>query len=241
MVMQAYHWASAEHLFMGRFADSWVVLDLTQLRRKSWMTRNRLRNSNGVFWFGPKVSHSGTRVTLENARVVDSSSYAKNLLSSLDWYVKKSPNGKSIRNTVKSVLESWDGKKLVSLNTLTTEAFFDWLDLKIDLFVASEIQGFPQNSKKETWALDSCLAIGAGAVINPRAGTIFFDTNQYRSVGISLAAYACDPIEIRVGGTVAAAKGLSWIDTASWISSEEFIHKIENGAEMEWLVGGASE
>lgn len=234
--MQAYHWPSAEHLFMGQFADRWVALDLVQLTRKSWMTRNRLRNADAIFWFGPRIAHTGKRLALEEASVLEGGEYVRQLLASIQWYRRNTPYGTEIYNLVAEVLQAWDRTSLSQLNVLTTRAFFEWLGSGPVVSAASEIAGFPRTSAKGRWALDAALAIGSRSVVNPSAGTSFFELDAYHREGVSLRAYTCEPLPIPAQRGCAVGAGLSWIDTASFLGRETLVTRLHRTAELQWLV-----
>lgn len=206
---------------MSASADQWIFLDIAQLRRKNWMTRNRLRNANNIFWFGPRIAHEGKRLDLKDARILSGLEYAKRLRSSMSWYKANTPHGSEVSNLVCQVLSSWEGLSLLQLNTLSTQAFFDWVGVDIGTQVASEVPGFPLNSSRGLWALEAAKVLGSRRVVNPEAGIEFFDVDAYRASGVSLLSYSCDPIDISAAPKAALGNGLSWLDTASWLSRDE--------------------
>jgi len=233
--MQLYHWASAEHLFMARYVDYWIAVDTTQLTRKSWITRNRLRGPNSTFWFSPRVAHAGGPIPISQAIVLDGVAYCSRLLRSLDWYVGNAPFGREVYDIVQRTLALWDKVNLSQLNELATKAFMHRLELDAVVVRSSALDITQRVAGRGRLALHLAQSLKATSVVNPEAGIHLFAMREYERCGVRLGAYSCESMSLDGLPAPSDSGYLSWIDSASWLSPKDLRESLESRCQVHWL------
>lgn len=226
-IMQPYFFPYLNHFKMIELCDIWIVFDITQFRRKSWMHRNRILNKEKEWsYINVPYLHTGLETSISNAEINTEKPWKETLLKKLQVYEKHAPYYQQAVSVVEETL-SFDGKSIAGLNTEILKIISRYLDIETPINRLSMMDiDLPRKCDPGHWALEICKKINATQYLNPDSGQHLFDKNLYQKNGIALEFYQHIPFEYNTA-PFDFVDGLSIIDALMWNSRDKLIDFIK--------------
>jgi hypothetical protein len=215
--MQPYFFPSLAHFALIAATDEWVVFDVTQYTRKSWMNRNRiLHPKRGWHYVSAPVKKASLDMKTSDAQVTDMDAVHKSLRGKLSHYKKSAPHYRAVLQLVDRVFEGADGDSLASLNVSCLKEVCSVLSIFFPHQVCSQMGlHFPDEMGPGDWAPSICKNVGASAYINPVGGRGLFDPLVFEALGIELYFLQFSEFIYKTPG-YGFEPGLSILDVLMW-------------------------
>ena len=203
-VMQPYFFPYLGYFDLINRTDKWVVFDVVQYQKKSWMNRNRVHHpATGWQYINAPVVKHNRYSRINEIQVKNSVEIRDKLLSQLEHYKKRSPYYDLVRQMIVGAFASMHGETLVELNMRTMLAVCEYLGISIDCAVFSDMDVMlPEIHHPGQWALEIATVLNANEYVNPPNGRDIFRVNEFEERGIVLTftslvdfKYNCAPYE----------------------------------------------
>lgn len=221
-IMQPYFFPNLGHFALIAATDEWVVFDVTQYARKSWINRNRiLHPTKGWQYISVPLATSSTQMKIHEARVADCATFHQSLLGSLSHYGRRAPHYKAVLNIVNQAFESVTDNSLTALNVSALTAVCAYLNIPFRHRICSKLGlEFPTQMGSGDWAPFIASALGATCYVNPIGGRELFRPADFTDHGIDLCfARFGDFIYPTPGYNFVS--GLSMLDVLMWNPPEQ--------------------
>jgi hypothetical protein len=217
--MQPYFFPNLAHFALIAHCDRWVVFDIAQLTKKSWVTRNRVIHPSSSWKY---VSVPITKCNLEtkifDAAISNVELFHEKTRNSLDAYRNKAPFYENVIDLVDKVFLSLPDSKLLSLNLASIKQVCSLLNIRFAYELSSEL---PLNLSKRIgpgeWAPVICGIVGAQTYLNPLGGQHLFNKADFSVNGVSLEFLEYSDQLYNVG-EFDFIPGLSVLDALMWNS-----------------------
>lgn len=219
-VMQPYFFPNLGHFALIARCDQWVVFDITQFTRKSWMTRNRvLHPHEGWRYISVPLANASTSIKTCAARILSFTDVRKSLLGALTHYRRRAPFWYRVEHLVADAF-SLPTDSLVDLNVRGLDAVCRYLGISFHPIVASaSIRDLPTIDHPGAWAPAICARLGASEYLNPIGGHAIFRVADFDAVGVKLKFLCFDPMRYATDPW-RFEEGLSILDVMMWNSPE---------------------
>ena len=214
--MQPYFFPYLGHFALIAHCDRWLVFDITQYTRKSWMSRNRVIHPDaGWNYISVPIANASTSIKTAQAEIRSFPQLAPSLLGKLSHYRKRAPFYGAVERVVSEIF-SVPTNSLVTLNVRALEAVCRYLGIRFDYRIASELDmGLPAMEHPGAWAPEISRRLGAKTYINPIGGRSLFRRADFDAAGVALQflefgkfAYRTDPYDF--------IDSLSILDVMMW-------------------------
>ena len=216
-IMQPYFFPYLGYFQLISKTDKWVVFDIVQYNKKTWMNRNRiLHPKSGWQYITVPVRKSPIGTPISDVMTVDPIKYLKKINGQLEHYKNHAPYYEKVIDLLGIGFENRISDRLVDLNVSTLSVICDYLEIKFNWKLCSEINLELQEIEKAgDWALKICEDLGATDYINPPGGRGLFDPKDWEKSGIRLMfmepndfVYPCVHYQFE--------KNLSIVDVLMW-------------------------
>jgi len=195
--MQPYFFPYAGYFSMIALCDRFILFDLCQFNRKSWIVRNRLSSeaSNGWSYINLRVKKAPLDTAISQMFVDDHRFVFDKLRSQISDYPCR-PNYLR-RQFVLGLIDEVEAKitsraesssiSLSTFNQLSLDTVLKALYIKVPVTVAS-VNGYEIGDIQHSgqWALEICKCERARTYINPISGRHLFDENEFSDCGLAL-------------------------------------------------------
>jgi hypothetical protein len=153
-VMQPYFFPYLGHFALIAAVDEWVVFDVTQYTRKSWINRNRiLHAASGWQYVSVPLVNSSIHIGIAEAAIADPPGLEKHVLGKLSHYARRAPHYNAVCDIVRSAFSGSTGSSLVSLNVSALRTVCEYLGLAWRYRICSQLGlEFPQGLTAGQWA-----------------------------------------------------------------------------------------
>jgi len=214
-IMQPYFFPYLGHFSLIAACDEWVVFDISQYAKRSWMNRNRILHSNGGWqWVTVPLSQATMHMRTDAARMLDPALACQRLLGQLSHY-RHAPYYDVVRDLVWGVFAN-AGSSLVSLNVSALDAVCRHIGLPFRYQIASMLDlVLPAEPGAGGWAPAICKALGATAYVNPIGGQELFDPMDFECCAVDLHFLDARPFAYQTG-RFSFELGLSVLDVLMW-------------------------
>lgn len=166
-------------------ADIFVVLDVVQFERRSWQSRNRLRNPNaGPFWLSVPTQHAEQASAIRTIDVSKEHDWAQSHLRSIRVALGSAPYFTEAYGPVENVLSS-PPSRLVDLNLTLIKSLCNTIGLQKEFVLASELS--PIGTRSALLA-DICSRIGASRLLSASGSAAYLvdDLDKFTSTGVEV-------------------------------------------------------
>jgi hypothetical protein len=186
-IMQPYFFPYIGHFALIAHTEQWIVFDVTQYTRRSWISRNRvLHPEEGWTYVTIPLSNPSTSIRISEARIADKTSVARSVEGKLTHYRRHAPHYEAVRRIVASSFCDCSDS-LVDLNVRGLQAVCAYLDVPFRFRICSQMTlGLPKELEKGLWAAEICVRLNADQYLNPIGGSELFDVTQFEKRGIKL-------------------------------------------------------
>lgn len=187
-IMQPYFFPYLGYYSLLDYADKFIILDIVQYKRKSWMNRNRILHPNdGWQYIKAGLTKAELHATINSVLLSSDKGWIIRILNQLEHYKKRAPYYIQTINVVKTVL--YDSKRtLLDLNFNSLKIVADYIGIACDIKiyshdcedVSSKVNG------PGGWALEISTSEKASLYINPPGGKDLFDRKSFLYRGIDI-------------------------------------------------------
>jgi hypothetical protein len=187
-IMQPYFFPYLGHFALIAAVDEWIVFDISQYTRKSWINRNRvLRLEGGWQYVSIPLENSSIHIKISEARVADPGDQEQYILGKISHYAKRAPYYTEVCEIVRSAFADPFDDSLVSLNVAGLYVICQYLRLPFRYRICSQLAlEFPHKLSAGEWAPWISAQLGADVYVNPIGGRSLFDPADFGSQGIEL-------------------------------------------------------
>lgn len=187
-IMQPYFFPYLGHFSLIANVDRWIVFDLAQYTPKSWMNRNRvLHPSNGWMYVTAPVQGSSRSKRINEVVLHTANDALRSLIGSLAHYKRKARFYDEVLALVCTAFSTRQGDTLVDIDTAALVAVADYLGLRFEYDICSELGLDLENvAHPGEWALRIARGVGAREYLNPLGGSHLFRADDFQAAGIAL-------------------------------------------------------
>jgi len=187
-IMQPYFLPYLGYFSLIKNTDSWVVFDISQYVRHSWINRNRIIHpeSSGWIYMTVPVKKHTLNSKINDIQIQNDENWSHKIISRLGFYKKNAPYYKKI---VEFLHEVFNTKhiSLSQLNIQLLEATCKYIGIEFNYQVFSKIDiNIEPATEPDQWGVNICKALGYKYYINPEGGVEFFDRTKYTENNIVL-------------------------------------------------------
>lgn len=220
-IMQPYFFPNLAHFALIVATNEWIVFDVTQYTRKSWMNRNRILHPGGDWhYISVPVDKCDLQTKTHEVRVSDLRATHKSLLGKLSHYKNAAPFYRRVLELVDRVFTNAADDRLVSLNISGLKEVCALLEIPFKSRSCSEMQfSFPDDMGPGDWAPFICNSLSPESYINPAGGRDLFDPADFTAVGTELIFADFEPFRHDTG-PYSFIDGLSILDALMWNTPE---------------------
>ena len=239
-IMQPYFFPYLGHFALIAAVDEWVVFDITQYARKSWINRNRvLRPESGWQYVSIPLRSSSTRIRISEVEIGEPQDQERYVLGKLSHYKRRATYYAHVCEIVRSAFAGIVGDSLVSLNVGGLRAVCEYLGLPFRYRICSQLGlDFPDALKAGGWAPWISAKLSADVYINPAAGRALFDPADFAKEGIDLRLLDFAPFTYDTPG-YGFEKDLSILDVLMWNSPGAIVQAIRKNSSLISVEKGA--
>src|ERR1700732_1311529 len=116
-IMQPYFFPYLGHFALVAAVDEWIVFDITQYTRKSWINRNRVFHPGGGWqYISIPLRNSSIHIKISEAEVANVRDQERYVLGKILHYRRHAPYYAQVYNIVRSTFAGAADDSLVSLN-----------------------------------------------------------------------------------------------------------------------------
>lgn len=221
-IMQPYFFPYIGYFALIADSDVWAVFDVAQFTPKSWMSRNRvLHPSESWMYVTVNLSNASRNCRIDEARILDTAATRRSLVGKLAHYRRFAPHYREVMALIDRTFDSCQGDSLVGLDVAGIVQVCDYLRLRLDLRVCSEMDPPVQDAEHPgAWAPAIAASLGASEYVNPVGGRDLFRPEDFSERGIDL--YFLTMPEIRYPtGPFTFVPSLSILDVLMWCEVDE--------------------
>jgi hypothetical protein len=164
-------------------ADTLVLLDTVQFRKRYFQNRNRIRTADGCGWLTIPVRHP-QRVPIAALRIDRDSPFLKKNPRTLERAYRCAPYFDRYFPPLRDILAAtWD--TLIDLNEALIRFIFDALEIGTALVRASKCSAFDGDGPSGL-LLDLCVQAGASVYLSGVSGREYLDLRLFERAGLDV-------------------------------------------------------
>jgi hypothetical protein len=231
--MQPYFFPYLGHFALIAAVDLWVVFDITQYTRKSWINRNRvLHPSGGWQYVSIPLSNSSIHIKIAEAQVADLQAQQQHVMGKLSHYRRRAPYYAQACEIVKRTFAESTDTSLVSLNVSGLRTICDYLKLPFQHRVCSQLDlDFPDDLSAGGWAPWIASRLSADLYVNPVSGRELFNADDFAREAVALRFLEFAPFIYETPG-YAFEKDLSILDVVMWNEPDAIVGAIHQNSRI---------
>jgi hypothetical protein len=194
-IMQPYFFPYLGYFALIAHSDEWLVFDITQYARKSWMNRNRvLHPAGGWMYVTVPVVEASRSVLTRDVRLVSSQRAHLSMLGKLSHYARRAPFFANVTDLVDATFRDAADDSLVQLNVAGLSQVCAYLELEFKYSICSDLNlELPPINGPGDWAPALAEAVGAETYINPIGGRHIFEPAGFLRRHIELSFLEMPP------------------------------------------------
>jgi hypothetical protein len=230
-IMQPYFFPHLGHFALIAAVDEWIVFDITQYTRKSWINRNRvLHPTTSWQYISMPLATSSIHIKIAEAKVANSADQEQYVLGKVSHYKKRAPYYAQVCGLIERTFAGIVDDSLVSLNVSGLRAVCAYLGLPFRYRICSELAlEFPENCAAGEWAPWLSKKLSADVYINPVGGQELFDPTDFTSKGVQLQFLDFTPFAYETPG-YGFEPSLSILDVLMWNSPDTVLQAIRSNS-----------
>lgn len=226
-IMQPYFFPYLGHFALIAVADEWIVFDVTQYTRKSWISRNRvLHPDDGWQYVSIPLANSSIHIKISEAKMANPRDQKRYVLGKVSHYKRHAPYYARVCEIIDKTFAGLTGDSLVSLNVSGLRAVCEYLGLPFRYSLCSQLDiAYPEKLPAGGWAPWICARLSADVYINPVGGRELFDPADFAKKHVALRFLEFAPFVYDTPG-YNFEKDLSILDVLMWNSPEAIVQAI---------------
>jgi hypothetical protein len=231
--MQPYFFPYLGHFALIAAVDEWIVFDVSQYTRKTWINRNRvLHPSGGWQYISIPLANSSIHMRIAQARIDPAAHPERYVLGKVSHYRKRAPYYAKVCEIIRSAFAAMADEDLVSLNVAGLRAVCQYLGLPFSYRICSQLQlDFPDRLHPGGWAPWIAGQLSADAYVNPIAGRDLFDPAEFAREGVALRFLDFTPFVYETPG-YSFESDLSILDVLMWNSPDAIVQAIRDHSSL---------
>jgi WbqC-like protein family len=232
-IMQPYFFPYLGHFALIAAVDEWIVFDIVQYTRKSWVNRNRVLNPGGGWQYvSMSLDDSSIHAKISEAKIANFRGQEQYILGKTSHYKRYAPHYAQVCDIVKSAFAGADDDSLVSLNVSGLRTVCEYLGLPFRHRICSRLAiEYPKTLRGGQWAPWISSALSADVYINPVGGRELFDLADFMRQGITLEFLLFEPFVYRTPG-YDFEESLSILDVLMWNRPDEIVQAIKENSSL---------
>jgi hypothetical protein len=232
-IMQPYFFPHLGHFALIAAVDEWIVFDITQYTRKSWINRNRvLHPDHGWQYISMPLRDSSIHIRVSEAKVADSREKERYVLGKISHYKKRAPYYGQVCEIVRASFAGVVHDSLVSLNITGLRTVCEYLGLPFSYRLCSQLDiEFPDKLRRGQWAPWLSGRLSADVYINPVGGRELFDPADFAGEGVGLRFLNFEPFFYDTPGYI-FENSLSILDVLMWNGPDGIVEAIHNNSSL---------
>ncbi|THF64145.1 WbqC family protein [Pseudothauera rhizosphaerae] len=220
-IMQPYPFPYIGYFELMAQVDRWVVLDVVQYSRHTWMNRNRiLRPDEGWQYFVLPVKKMPLGTSMQQILLANPDEMQRKLQAQLQHYRKCAPYFPLVMDMVRDVFSRLKTNRLVEFNVASLNVVAERLAIPTALELCSSLGELKNVEHPGQIALQISKWLGADIYINPPGGREIFDPQEWKASDIRLAFTKMNDLRYECG-SYAFEPNLSILDVLMWNSVGE--------------------
>ncbi len=188
-IMQPYFCPYIGYFALIAHTDQWVVFDITQYTRKTWMNRNRIAHpTKGWQYITVPVIKAPLSTKIYETKILDLATFKKESLIQIELYKKHAPFYEQVKALIIQGFENTLTDSLVELNVNFLKVFCQYLAIPFNYLICSE-ENFPlpDITHPGQWALEISTLLQAHEYVNPLGGQSIFHLPDFIEREIKLS------------------------------------------------------
>jgi hypothetical protein len=232
-IMQPYFFPYLGHFALIAAVDEWIVFDISQYTRKSWITRNRVLHPDGGWQYvSVPVRNSSIRIKILDAAIAEPRNQERHVLGKLSHYKRRAPRYAEVCEIVRSTFSGAVNDSLVSLNISGLRTVCAYLGLPFHYHICSQLGiELPSTLIAGQWAPWISRQVAADVYINPISGRELFDPSDFARHGVSLRILDFASFVYDTPGYKFEAN-LSILDVLMWNSPDAIVQAIRENSSL---------
>jgi hypothetical protein len=186
-IMQPYYFPAASHFSLYYACKEWVIFDLPQFKKKSFITRNYFQGPAGVVsTISAEVSSVRSNSKVYEIQLLNKMHSRETLLGNIRRFKKFSKYSGDMVDLVSDVFDS-SSDSLVDLNEQILLKIASYIGFERKTIRASSIQGSETWSVGATeWAPLICRHLDFDSYLNPTGGRSFLNNEVFAKSDVGL-------------------------------------------------------
>ena len=223
-IMQPYFFPYLAHFALIAAVDEWVIFDIPQYTRKSWISRNRILHPEaGWQYVSIPLANSSIHIRISDARIDRVRDQERYVLGKVSHYRRRAPYYKEVCEIIRNAFAAATDESLVALNVGGLRAVCQYLGLPFRCRLCTELRlDYPQTLHPGGWAPWIAARLSAHAYVNPIGGRELFDPSEFAGAGVALQFFDFRAFAYETPG-YKFESDLSILDVLMWNSPEAVI------------------
>lgn len=226
-IMQPYFFPYLGHFALIAAVDEWVVFDIPQYTRKSWINRNRVLHPRGGWQYvSIPLANSSIHIRICDAQIAGIRDQEHYVLGKVSHYRRHAPHYTEVCEIIRGAFAAAADKSLVALNVGGLCNVCQYLGLPFRYRLCTEIGlDYPQELQPGGWAPWISSRLSADTYINPIGGRELFDPSEFARAGVALQFLDFAPFVYETPG-FAFESNLSILDVMMWNTPKAIVETI---------------
>ena len=232
-IMQPYFFPYLAHFALVAAVDEWIVFDISQYTRKSWINRNRvLHPGSGWQYISIPLQSSSIHIKISEAKVTSYSNQERYVLGKISHYKRRAPYYGQVCEIVRRTFAGVADDSLVSLNVSGLRTVCEYLGLPFRYRICSKVPlDYPNALPAGQWAPWISARLSADVYINPVGGRELFDRANFTNQGVTLQFLEFEPFVYDTPG-YDFEENLSILDALMWNTPDAIVQAIGTNSSL---------
>lgn len=230
-IMQPYFFPYVGYFQLIDQVDKWVVFDVVNYKRRSWMNRNRILHPDKEWqYINYPTQKAPFGAKIKDIQGKDHDKARAKIVAQLNFYRKKAPYTDNVVDVVNDVFSRCASHSLVDVCVSSLTVVCERLDIEFSFSVLSQLDlQLPTISHPGQWALEISKALNAADYINPIGGREIFNEREFRQSDIRLSF--SDPADVVYDvSPFQFVPNLSILDVMCWLTPHQIRDRMDSMA-----------
>jgi hypothetical protein len=165
-------------------SEIFVFLDDVQVSKRSWQTRNRIKNCNGEVFLNVPIRKGNSRNNINECEIAVDTKWVEEKIKIIDFSYKKAKHYKQNIGKIRNYLET-DADNLSDFNSKVIEKICHDLQIKTLFVKSSELNS---TGKKDEYLSSICKELGYNKYLSAQGSREYIETgvNYFKKNKISV-------------------------------------------------------
>ena len=188
-IMQPYFFPYLGYFALIEHVDKWIVFDITQYTKKTWINRNRILNLNKDWsYITAPVKKMNRSAKINEVEINNLESLKKSMLNSLKHYEGKAPYYDNVLKIIETIFSRVKSNFLVEINNIALITTCNYLNINYNYLILSRANiEIPEVTYPGGWALEISKLMEADEYLNPINGKDLFLKDEFDKENIKLS------------------------------------------------------